>query len=39
MRGFNKLLVKLSGLTGIDYLRYPTSIRSKITKIFQIYNV
>jgi hypothetical protein len=39
MMGFNKLLVKLSGLTGTDYSRYPTSIRSKITKIFQIYEM
>jgi hypothetical protein len=39
MRGFNKLLVKLSGLTGTDYSRYPTSICSKITKIFQIYEM
>jgi hypothetical protein len=39
MRGFNKLLVKLSRLTGTDYSRYPTSICSNITKIFQIYEM
>jgi hypothetical protein len=30
MRGFNKLLMRLSGLNGINYSRYPTSIRSKL---------
>jgi hypothetical protein len=39
MRGFNKLLMRLSGLNGTDYSRYPTSIRSKLTKIFQIYEL
>jgi hypothetical protein len=39
MRGFDKLLVKLSVLTGTDYSRYSTSIRYKITKIFQIYEM
>jgi hypothetical protein len=28
MREFNKLLMRLSGLNGTDYSRYPTSIRS-----------
>jgi hypothetical protein len=34
MRGFNKLRMRLSGLNGTDYSRYPTSIWSKLTKIF-----
>ena len=37
--GFNKLLMRLSGLNGINYSRYPTSIWSKLTKIFQIYEL
>jgi hypothetical protein len=39
MRGFNKLLMRLSGLNGTDYSRYPTSTRSKLTKSFQIYEL
>jgi hypothetical protein len=31
MRGFNKILMRLSGLNGTDYSRYPTSTRSKLS--------
>jgi len=37
MRGFNKVLQKLSVLNGTDYSRYPTSMRAKLTKMFQVY--
>jgi hypothetical protein len=36
MRGFHKLL-RLSTLTGTDYSRFPHSTRSKLTKIFKLY--
>ena len=37
MRGFHKLLLRLSTLTGTDYSRFPHSTRSKLTKIFKLY--
>ena len=37
MRGFHKVLQKLSVLNGQDYARYPSSIRCKLTKMFQVY--
>ena len=37
MRGFHKVLQRLSTLNGTDYTRYPSSIRTKLTKVFQIY--
>jgi hypothetical protein len=37
MRGFNKVLIKLSSLTGTDYSRLPFDVRTKLTKVFQLY--
>jgi hypothetical protein len=37
MRGFHKVLQRLSTLNGIDYSRSPSSVRTKLTKMFQIY--
>jgi hypothetical protein len=37
MRGFHKLLLRLSTLIGTDYSRFPHSTRSKLTKIFKLY--
>jgi hypothetical protein len=37
MRGFHKLLLRLSTRTGTDYSRFPHSARSKLTKIFKLY--
>ncbi|XP_039851477.1 zinc finger BED domain-containing protein RICESLEEPER 2-like [Panicum virgatum] len=37
MRGFHKVLQKLSVLNGQDYARYPSSIRCKLTKMFPVY--
>jgi hypothetical protein len=37
MRGFHKVLQKLSTLNGIDYSRFPSSIHTKLTMMFQIY--
>lgn len=37
MRGFHKLLQRLSALTGTDYSRFPTTVRTQLTKMFQIY--
>jgi hypothetical protein len=37
MRGFHKVLQRLSTLNGTDYSRFPSSIRTKLTKTFQIY--
>jgi hypothetical protein len=37
MRGFNKALIKLSSLTGTDYSRLPFDVRTKLTKVFQLY--
>jgi hypothetical protein len=37
MRGFHKVLQRLSTINGTDYSRYPSSTRTKLTKMFQIY--
>ncbi|WVZ54200.1 hypothetical protein U9M48_005037, partial [Paspalum notatum var. saurae] len=37
MRGFNRLLVRLSSLFGKDYSRFPIDVRTKLTKIFHMY--
>ena len=37
MRGFNKLLVRLASLTGTNYCNVPIEVRSKLSKIFQLY--
>ena len=37
MRGFNKLLVRLASLTGTNYSNVPIEVRSKLSKIFQLY--
>jgi hypothetical protein len=37
MKGFHKLLLWLSSLTGTDYSRFPQSICTKLTKTFQLY--
>jgi hypothetical protein len=37
MRGFHKVLQKLSSLNGTNYSRYSSCIRSKLTKMYQIY--
>jgi hypothetical protein len=37
MRGFHKVLQRLSSLNGTGYSRYPSCIRSKLTKMYQIY--
>jgi hypothetical protein len=37
MRGFHKVLQRLSSLNGTDYSRFPSSICTKLTKMFQIY--
>jgi hypothetical protein len=37
MRGFHKVLQRLSTLNGTDYSRFPSSIHTKLTKMFQIY--
>ncbi|WVZ84994.1 LOW QUALITY PROTEIN: hypothetical protein U9M48_031959 [Paspalum notatum var. saurae] len=37
MRGFNRLLVRLSSLFGTDYSRLPIDVRTKLTKIYNMY--
>jgi hypothetical protein len=37
MRGFHKVLQRLYSLNGTDYSRYPSCIRTKLTKMYQIY--
>jgi hypothetical protein len=37
MRGFHKLILRLSALTGSDYSRFPHSTRPKLTKVFKFY--
>jgi hypothetical protein len=37
MRGFNKVLIRLSSLTGTDYSMLPFDVRTKLTKVFQLY--
>jgi hypothetical protein len=37
MRGFHKVLQRLSSLNGTDYSRYPSCVRCKLTKMYQIY--
>jgi hypothetical protein len=37
MRGFNKVLIKLSSLTGTDYSRLPFGVRIKLTDVFHLY--
>ena len=37
MRGFHKVLQRLSTLNSTDYSIFPSSIRTKLTKMFQIY--
>jgi hypothetical protein len=37
MRGFNKLLVRLASLTSTNYSNVPIEVRSKLSKIFQLY--
>lgn len=37
MRGFHKVLLRLSTLTGTDYSRLPQKVRSLLTKTFQLY--
>jgi hypothetical protein len=37
MRGFHKVLQRLSTLNGTNYSRFPSSIHTKLTKMFQIY--
>jgi hypothetical protein len=37
MRGFHKVLQILSSLNGTDYSIYPSCFRSKLTKMYQIY--
>jgi hypothetical protein len=37
MRGFNKLLVRLAILTGTNYSNVLIEVRSKLSKIFQLY--
>jgi hypothetical protein len=37
VRGFHKVLQRLSTLNGTYYSRFPSSIRTKLTKMFQIY--
>jgi hypothetical protein len=37
IRGFHKVLQRLSTLNGTDYSRFPSSIRTKLTKMFPIY--
>jgi hypothetical protein len=34
MMGFNKLLMRLSGLADVDYSMVPSIVRMKLTKIF-----
>ncbi|WVZ74217.1 hypothetical protein U9M48_022429 [Paspalum notatum var. saurae] len=38
MRGFNRLLVRLSNLFGKDYSRFPIDVRTKLTKVFNMYD-
>lgn len=37
MRGFYKVLLRLSTITGTNYSMNPTKVRSVLTKIFQLY--
>jgi hypothetical protein len=37
MRGFHKILLRLSTLTGTDYSRVPQKVRSQLTNTFQLY--
>ena len=37
MRGFHKILLRLSTLTGTDYSRVPQKVRSQLTNNFQLY--
>ncbi|KAJ1278828.1 hypothetical protein BS78_04G108900 [Paspalum vaginatum] len=37
MRGFHKVLLRLSALTGADHSRVPQKVISQLTKIFQLY--
>jgi hypothetical protein len=37
MRGFHKLLLRLSSLTGTDYSTSPSTIRIKLSKMYKIY--
>ncbi|WVZ69805.1 hypothetical protein U9M48_018534 [Paspalum notatum var. saurae] len=37
MRGFNRLIVRLSNLFGKDYSRFPIDVRTKLTKVFNMY--
>jgi hypothetical protein len=37
MRGFHKILLRLSALTGTDYSRLPHKVRSQLTNTFQLY--
>ncbi|KAJ1270100.1 hypothetical protein BS78_06G028600 [Paspalum vaginatum] len=37
MRGFHKVLQKLQVLLGIDYSKFPSDIRNKLTKMYQVY--
>jgi hypothetical protein len=39
MRGFHKVLQILSSLNGTGYSRYPSCIRSKLTNMYQIYEL
>jgi hypothetical protein len=37
MRGFNKVLIRLSSLTGTGYSMLPFDVRTRLTKVFQLY--
>jgi hypothetical protein len=37
MRGFHKLLLRLSSLTATDYSTFPSTIRTKLSKMYIIY--